>query len=44
MQRRIPSCDWQKQQYLSHLHSVSGLSHCEQRVVIGFPSLRASRV
>jgi hypothetical protein len=26
-------CDWQKQQYFSQVHSFSGLSHCEHRVI-----------
>lgn len=33
MHKRTSCCDWQKQQYFSQVHCVSGLSHCEHTVV-----------
>jgi len=33
MHKRTLNWDWQKQQYFSQVHSVSGLSHSEQRVI-----------
>lgn len=37
MQSRMLVCDWQKQQYFSHVHFDSEWSHWEQTVIIPSP-------
>jgi hypothetical protein len=35
---RMSICDWHMQQYFSHSHLSSGISHCMQRV-LAFPGV-----